>query len=321
MLRPDARLRPIENAELEQRLAEARQRSPESAAWLGLVEAALRESAHGKAWTAPRPAADRPARAPLLHRSQISIDDRAVRRWVRRVVQLAATLANGGGEGGEAAALRRVNVQRLDALLLLEAAVSQDDARVDAIAAAAGAGAEEGGAVPHALRVVAQMAALPLLQACGRALAGEVQPTWWEGYCPVCGAWPTLAEFRGLERKRSLRCGRCGTGWEVPWLRCPYCDETNHEQLGYLAPAEGGDTLKVEVCDTCKGYLKAQSTVRALEPWAVLLEDLKTLPLDVAAVERGYQRPGRPGYALEARLSAQRRRFWTIPLPLWARGS
>ncbi len=81
---------------------------------------------------------------------------------------------------------------------------------------------------------------------------------------------------------------------------------------------EGGDTRKVEVCDTCKGYLKAQATVRALEPWAVLLEDLKTLPLDVAAVERGYQRPERPGYALEARLTARPRRFWTIPLALWA---
>ena len=311
MLWPNARLRPIENAELQQRLAEACRQRPEAAGWLGLVEAALRESTQSKVWPAavPRPAKDRTVRAPLLDRSRISIDDRAVTRWIRRVVRLAAALDN-----GEAAALGRVNVRRLDALLLLEAAVSQDDARVDAVAAAAGA-------EPPAMRVVAQMAALPLLQACGRALAGEVQPTWWEGYCPVCGAWPTLAEFRGLERKRSLRCGRCGTGWEVPWLRCPYCDETNHEHLGYLAPEEGGEARKVEVCDTCKGYLKAQATVRALEPWAVLLEDLKTLPLDVAAVERGYQRPERPGYALEARLTAQRRRFWTLPLPLWASGS
>ncbi len=309
MLRPHARRRPIENAELEQRLAEARQRSPESEAWLGLIEAALRESARSL-WPAavPTPAADRPVRAPLLYHSQISIDDRAAGGWVRRVVRLAAARANGGRD---AAALRHVNVRRLDTLLLLEAAVSLDDARVDAVAAAAGA-------EPHALRVVAQMAALPLLQACGRALAGDVQPSWWEGYCPVCGAWPTLAEFRGLERKRALRCGRCGVGWEVPWLRCPFCDETNHEHLGYLAPEEGGDTRKVEVCDTCKGYLKAQATVRALEPWAVLLEDLNTLPLDVAAVERGYQRPERPGFALEARFAARPRRFWTIPLALWA---
>src|SRR2546425_5821291 len=311
MLWPNARLRPIENAQLQQRLAEACRQRPEAAGWLGLIEAALRESTQSKVWPAavPRLAKDRTVRAPLLDRSRISIDDRAVTRWIRRVVRLAAALDN-----GEAAALGRVNVRRLDALLLLEAAVSQDDARVDAVAAAAGA-------EPPAMRGVAQMAALPLLQACGRALAGEVQPSWGEGYCPVCGAWPTLAEVRGLERKRSLRCGRCGTGWEGPWLRCPYCGETNHEHLGYLAPEEGGEARKVEVCDSCKGYLKAQATVRALEPWAVLLEDLKTLPLDVAAVERGYQRPERPGYALEARLTARRRRFWTIPLPLWASGS
>src|SRR5204862_549354 len=105
-----------------------------------------------------------------------------------------------------------------------------------------------------------------------------------------------------LERKRWLRCGRCGSGWEREWLRCPFCDEQSHEQLGYLAPEEGEATRKVEVCDSCKGYLKAHATVSALPPCAVLLEDLTTVPLDVAALDRGYRRPERPGYALEARV-------------------
>jgi hypothetical protein len=35
----------------------------------------------------------------------------------------------------------------------------------------------------------------------------------------------------------------------------------------------------------------------------VLLDDLTTVHLDVVALERGYQRPERPGYALEARLA------------------
>src|SRR5256885_10625390 len=50
-------------------------------------------------------------------------------------------------------------------------------------------------------------------------------------YCPLCGVWPVVAEYTGLERKRQLRCGRCGVGWAIPLLRCVYCDQTDHDQL------------------------------------------------------------------------------------------
>ena len=152
-----------------------------------------------------------------------------------------------------------------------------------------------------------QLAALPLLQTCGRGLAPELPAAWWEGYCPLCGAWPVLAEYTGLERTRQLRCGRCGTGWAVPALRCVFCSETDHENLGYLAPEEDERMRRVEVCQTCKGYLKGLTTVRPLAPWGILLDDLMTVPLDVAALERGYHRPERPGCALEARIAERRR--------------
>jgi FdhE protein len=289
MLWPRARRRHVADRELGQRLADVRRENPESVAWLALVEAALGESEDGTAWKAaiPAPAADRPVRAPLLHRSQITVDGRAVRRFVRRLFRLAP--ADG------------VDPDRMDALALLEAAVCLDDARIGALAPAGSA----------ALRVIAQMAALPLLQVCARAIGREVSPSWREGYCPLCGAWPTLAEFRGLERKRWLRCGRCGTGWEVPWLKCPFCDETDHQHLGYLAPEDGETTRKVEVCDTCKGYVKAEPTVRPLSWWGVLLDDVATVPLDVAALDRGYHRPERPGYGLEVQIAARRSGFWT----------
>src|SRR5439155_639694 len=99
----------------------------------------------------------------------------------------------------------------------------------------------------------------------------------------LCGAWPVVAEYTGLERKRQLRCGRCGTGWAIPLLRCVFCDETEHDHLGYLTPEAGEQTRKIEICHTCKGYVKAVTTVRPLAPWAVLLDDLTTVPLDVAA--------------------------------------
>ena len=293
MLWPHARLRRARNVELQQRVAEARRDSPESEAWLGLLEAALDESGNVATWDAavPRPAADRPVKAPLLADARIVLDGRAARSWVRRLLKRSD----------------RLNPRMIDPIALLEAAVCQDDARSDGLAATARADPPSP-PDPQALRVIGQMAALPLLQACGRRLASEVPATWWEGYCPLCGAWPVVAEYAGLERKRLLRCGRCGTAWAIPALRCVFCDETDHESLGYLTPEEGGEQKRsVEVCGTCKGYLKGVTTVRPLAPWAILLDDLMTVHLDVAALERGLRRPERPGYALEARIAERRR--------------
>jgi FdhE protein len=292
MLWSQARLRRPRNVAIQERLAAARRETPESEAWLGLLEAALGESENGAVWSAavPKPAADRPVKAPLLWGAQITLDGRAARGWVRGLLKRAAPAAT-------------TNARSIDGLALLEAALCQDDARIDALAATAGAETQ-------VVRVVGQMAALPLLQVCARAMARDVPPSWWESYCPVCGAWPVVAEYTGLERKRQLRCGRCGTAWAIPWLRCVFCDETHHENLGYLAPEEGDQARKVEICKTCKGYVKGLTTVRPLAPWAVLLDDLATVHLDVAALERGYRRPDRAGYALEARVGERRLGGW-----------
>src|SRR6266498_3429687 len=261
MLWPLARRRHLA-PDQAQRLADVRQKNPESETWLALVEAALVESRDATTWDAVVPARvdgrPPPVRAPLLHGAEVSVHRRSASRFVRHLAQLA-------GLDGAA--------HRLDAVDLLEAAIRQDDARIDALATGD----------PSLLRVVAQVAAVPLLRGCARAIGSEVSSAWWEGYCPLCGAWPALSEFRGLERKRWLRCGRCGAGWAMPWLWCAFCDETNHEQLGYLTPAEGEPTRRAEVCYRCKCYLKALATVRALPEWGVLLEDLTTVSLDVAA--------------------------------------
>jgi len=52
---------------------------------------------------------------------------------------------------------------------------------------------------------------------------------------------------------------------------------------------------KVEVCDSCKGYVKAEPTVKHLAPWEIVLDDLATVPLEVAALDRGYHRPEAAG--------------------------
>src|SRR5436189_15551 len=169
MLWPLARPRRTRNVAVQERLAQARRDNPEAEAWLGLLEAALDESEDGARWEAALPsvAADRPVKAPLLCRAQVRVDGRTVRTWVRRLLDLAPQV-NGGRRD-------------MDGLALLAAAVCQDDARSDALAAAAGADAQ-------AVRVVGQMAAVPLLQACARGLASQIPTSWWEGYCPAGAA-------------------------------------------------------------------------------------------------------------------------------------
>jgi len=247
-----------------------------------------------------QPCLARPAAAPLLAGMVCHVDARRVGRWVRSLAKLARQNTAPGQ-----AALLQVNFHQEDVLALLEAALCQEHARLTALAEALGAH-------PHALAAIAHLAVIPLLQACGQRLAPQVPHAWSYGYCPICGAWPTLAEVRGLEHTRTLRCARCGAAWHTAWLRCPYCSEMDHQRLGVLLPEQHGVTGQIDTCATCKGYLKTHTTLQALPAYAVTLHDLTTIALDVAALDRGYTRPERPGYALACRLVALPARQRTI---------
>ncbi|MBI3522460.1 MAG: formate dehydrogenase accessory protein FdhE [Chloroflexi bacterium] len=124
---------------------------------------------------------------------------------------------------------------------------------------------------------------------------------WERGYCPVCGAWPALAELVGAEKRRVLRCVRCGVGWSWLVLLCPYCGNDDHRSLGTLrleepepADPKGGRSpeVRVDVCDRCHGYLKAIGTFSSHSKVRLVAEDVATVELDVAATDAGYRRPG-----------------------------
>jgi FdhE protein len=129
-----------------------------------------------------------------------------------------------------------------------------------------------------------------------------VPPHWHHGYCPVCAAWPILAERRGLDRSRRLRCGRCGAEWKVQWLYCVYCGEREHERLGSLESDDRGEMLKVETCATCRGYLKSIASLQGFPAFELLLQDLETVEFDLVALDRGYCRPLRSGFALDIQI-------------------
>ena len=258
---------------------------PEAAPWLAVLSAALEESSD-PGWDAVAAAAtlraERAPAAPMLAGARIPLDRDLAERWVRRVLALA------GEAGADAAPLRQAaSSGDLDALMLLEAAVNADGERLEGLARRLDAD-------PDALATAAALAALPLLQALRRRFGAAVDPRWSEGICPICGGWPLLAELRGLERARRLRCGRCGGDWAQPGIRCPYCGVTGHEARAALVSEEDREARKVETCAACRGYLKVISTLQAWAGDEVTLADLATIDLDLVALEREYERPEPP---------------------------
>lgn len=113
---------------------------------------------------------------------------------------------------------------------------------------------------------------------------------WRDGHCPACGAPPLLAELRGAERERVLRCGRCASAWTFARLTCPACGEQRHAQLGYLHAEGQGEFRRSDTCDSCHTYVKAIAVLDPLGPSELLLADLESSALDFAALERGFRR-------------------------------
>jgi FdhE protein len=257
--------------ELIEQLARER---PELLPWLRPLQVALHAAAQ-EAWRslAPVASAMRNGSIPVLHGAVVPVDPVVVRAHVHAV--LGATF--------EPAVHERID--SIDPVALLESAVAQDEDRLHMMA-------ERSGLDSARLAAAAQLAALPLLHACAHALAPATPDDWRERYCHVCGALPLLVEVLGLDRARQLRCGRCGCAWATHVLLCPFCGEHDHAQLGSLVP-EGalGQVCWVETCTTCGGYWKARSVLRAAPAHMLLLDDARSLELDVIAAERGYARP------------------------------
>jgi hypothetical protein len=151
-----------------------------------------------------------------------------------------------------------------------------------------------------------ERAPVPLLHACRRRWVDAVPKRWAHGYCPMCGGWPAFAETCGVERARYLRCVRCGSAWRMHALACPFCANGEHRALGSLvpegAPPGTAPPWAIEVCARCRGYLKVFTALRPSAPVRLLVRDLETVELDLAAEARGYTRPQGAGY--HARVAA-----------------
>jgi FdhE protein len=114
---------------------------------------------------------------------------------------------------------------------------------------------------------------------------------WKEGYCPVCGGYPKLGEFRGLEQIRFLRCGLCAAEWQFTRLRCPACGNHDHRRLGYLHVDGEQNKCRAATCEECRQYVKMVSTLTPLSPMQLWVTDVATVHVDLLAADHGFSPP------------------------------
>ena len=282
-------------------LTDLERRHPEWAPWLAVVDEVVRES-ESDTWDAFVPAVVDSSRAsvPLLADAIVAVPPSAAGRLLNRLCRIASMDA-----APKMASLKKVPRTGANAIALFRASLSQDAAAVQEASAPTGADAE-------ALQAVVSLLAVPFLHACRRRWNGSLHSGWEEGCCPVCGAWPAFAEVRGIERSRHYRCGRCGGEWHARALYCPFCSMHDHNALVSLLPENDGSNAVIEACRRCLGYVKTFTRLQGCAPAAVMIEDLASVNLDIAALDQGYLRPQGAGHRIDVTLSevAARRRFF-----------
>lgn len=269
-------------------LNDLKHRHPEWGPWLAVIQEVIAEAADPK-WDSavPRFPEAQTGKRPLLSGMGLVLTAAPLQRFLERLLRIASA-----GSNARMATLKAASQVPLDVLELFTASLHQDNDRLKQTALALRADEE-------ALQAVATLLAVPFLQACNRRWASKIPASWFEAYCPICGTWPAFAEVRGVERSRYFRCGRCGSAWHAHFLFCPYCGTTEHEELVSLVPQKSGANCAIEACRRCQGYVKSFTLLQGSPAPKVLLDDLASVDLDIAAVDQGYRRPQGPAYALE----------------------
>jgi FdhE protein len=273
---------------LNKRVLDLRREYPEWKPWLTVIEEVLREATDPK-WEEFVPGLPAPddSKVPLLAGATLALDMTTVARWWERLRRAAYQSG-----APKMSTLKRAKGPRVDAATLFTSSLCQNAERLKETAINLGVD-------PDAFRAVAVLMPVPFLHACGRRWARSIGESWTEGYCPVCGAWPALTEVRGIERRRYLRCGRCGAEWQAHCLSCPFCAMTDHRELVSLVPEKSGSTRAVDACKRCFGYVKSFTVLQGGPAADVMLDDLASVDLDVAALAQGYKRPEGTGYRLD----------------------
>jgi hypothetical protein len=126
----------------------------------------------------------------------------------------------------------------------------------------------------------------PFLSRCAEVLQRRPELSLWtHSHCALCGGQPDFSVITP-SAERHLICGRCELRWKWEPLACPYCRNSERSKITSFATPDG--QYRVYACDVCLRYLKAYDGRRATRPVMPMVDAVATLPLDAAAIQRGY---------------------------------
>jgi FdhE protein len=137
------------------------------------------------------------------------------------------------------------------------------------------------------LETVLLQAMRPILTRAADAILARLEMgSWDQGMCPVCGGEPDLAVITPAA-DRLLICSRCLARWRFDQLMCPFCRNADRGRITSFASRDG--RYRLYACDVCARYLKAYDARHASRPVMPPVDSVATLPLDAAAMQRGYR--------------------------------
>ena len=149
---------------------------------------------------------------------------------------------------------------------------------------------------PGAIAVTADVAGLdnvmmqsmrPFLTRAAEAIMARIDFAGWQkGHCPLCSGEPELAVITPAA-ERILICGRCNARWRFHQLTCPFCLNQDRGKITSFASRDG--RYRLYACDVCDRYIKAYDARQASRPVLPAVDGVATLPLDAAAMQKGYK--------------------------------
>jgi FdhE protein len=127
----------------------------------------------------------------------------------------------------------------------------------------------------------------PFLSRCADAIMARTNfAAWPHGNCPLCGGEPDFSIITPAA-ERLLLCARCTARWRFNQLACPFCLNEDRRRITSFATRDG--LYRLSACDVCQRYIKAFDGRSAHRPALPVVDAIATLPLDAAAVQRGYR--------------------------------
>jgi FdhE protein len=131
-------------------------------------------------------------------------------------------------------------------------------------------------------------AAKPVMEKRRRAIKSFLEASGWDkGYCPFCGAFPSVAVIHEKIPQRWLHCSGCGHDWRFNRVICPYCSHENQQEMPYFF-VEGKEQETAFVCEACKRYLITINHISDLETHDPDVLAMGMTHLDLLMQQKGF---------------------------------